>query len=103
MENSRFKTNIFKKIVDVIDINLKDPRKQASHQNEAVPRANLRKCVPHGRKRRCRVLYNVFSIIRLVRASSRGWTGEGGVGGSRDEGAFCSNYFSFFFIVILTC
>ena len=26
-----------------------------------------------------------------------------GVGGSRDGGAFCSNYFSFFVIVILTC
>ena len=39
---------------------------------------HVRKCVPHGRKRCCRLLYNAFSIISLLRAPSCGWTGEGG-------------------------
>ena len=53
-------------------------RKQASHQNEAVPRARLRKCVPHGRERRCRVLFIMFSASTGFRSSLGGWTGEGG-------------------------
>ena len=36
------------------------------YQNEATPRAHVRKCVPHGRKRCCRLLHNAFLMSKMI-------------------------------------